>query len=126
MSKAWQDIKLRLGQGIDPLAWTKEHPWMALGAAAAAGFVATAAIVPSKEQQALNKLSRIERALNPPPERSNGDSKQEKGGLLGSILHEAIGVLRPVLMGLMTANLGNAAQAQAQQPPVEDGIPDGR
>src|SRR5579864_8012996 len=59
MSKAWQDIKLRLGQGVDPRAWAHEHPWMALGAAAVAGFVATATIVPSREQQALKKLAAI-------------------------------------------------------------------
>ena len=118
---------MRLGQGIDPLAWTKQHPWMALGAAAAAGFVATTTIVPSREQQALKKLAAIERALKPPPERSNGDSKHEKGGLLGTILHEAIGVLRPVLMSLITTNLGGGMQPPDQQPAANpDSIPDGQ
>src|SRR6266404_6128509 len=108
MSKAWQDMKAKLGQGVDPKAWAQEHPWVAVGAAAVAGFVATAALVPSKEEQALKKLAAIERALNPPPaERSgNGDGKREKGSILGNILHEALGLLRPVLASVVAANLG--------------------
>ena len=56
-----QDLKAKLGQGVDPKAWAREHPWMAVGAAAVAGFAATAALVPSKEEQALKKLASIER-----------------------------------------------------------------
>jgi hypothetical protein len=124
MSKAWQDIKLRLGQGVDPRAWTQEHPWMALGAAAVAGFVATTAIVPSHEQQALKKLAAIEKALNPPPPRSNGDAKHEKPGLLGTILHEAIGALRPVLMSLMAASVSRAMPPEMQPGPMPAEAPD--
>jgi len=60
----FQDIKAKLGQGVDPKAWAREHPWVTIGAAAVAGFAATAALVPSKEEQALKKLAAIERALN--------------------------------------------------------------
>src|SRR5258706_3125470 len=118
IAKAWQEMKPRLGQGVDPKAWAEEHPWIAVGTAAVAGFVATAALVPSREEQALRKLAAIERALTPPPppERSgNGDGKHEKGGMLGTILHEALGLLRPVLASVMAANLGGAAAPQDPQ-----------
>jgi hypothetical protein len=113
---AWNDIKARLGQGVDPKAWAREHPWVAVSAAAVAGFVATAAVVPSKEQQALNKLTAIERALNPPPERTNGDGKKEKKSLLAAILLEAVAAFRPVISSLMAANLGSAVTPDAEPP----------
>lgn len=96
---------------------------MTVGAAAVAGFTAAAALIPSREQQALNRLARIERALNSPPpkpERSNGDGKKEPSGILGTILHEALAVLRPALIGLITAGMAGqrptAPDGQAQGP----------
>lgn len=123
MSKAWQEMKARLGQGTNPAAWAHEYPWITVGAAAVAGFAAAATLVPSKEQQALKRLARIERALHPPAPRAdhgngNGDSKKEEhGGMLSTILHEAIAVLRPALVSLMTAGL--AANPAAQQGEVQ-------
>lgn len=120
MAGVWDQMKARLGQGVAPQVWAKEYPWITVGAAAVAGFVAAAALVPSKEQQALKKLARIERALNPPPPRedhANGDAKEGGGSTLGSILREAIKVARPILMNMMTAGLaagGAAAGAGAE------------
>ena len=118
-------MKSRLGQGVDPKAWAAEYPWVTVGAAAVAGFVAAATLIPSKEEQALKRLAAIERALHPPPpprEDGNGDAKKEgRGGMLGTILHEAIAILRPTLLSMMTAGLaaGQVAPdgpAQPQQP----------
>ena len=119
MAAAWGQLKARLGQGAAPAAWAKEYPWITVGAAAVAGFIATAAIVPSKEEQALKKLAAIERALNPPPPKAapaadHSDGKKEEGGSLWStILHEILAMARPILTGLVTANLGGTA------PPAE-------
>jgi hypothetical protein len=129
MSKAFAEMKARLGQGADPKLWAKEYPWVTVGAAAVAGFLAAYTLVPSKEEQALKRLARIERALNPPrprhEEHANGDEKKEegKGGMLSTILHEALGVVRPALVSLLTANLANpaaAGAAQASADPAED------
>src|SRR5690348_16195859 len=117
MSKAFAEMKARLGQGVDPKLWAKEYPWMTIGAAAVAGFLAAYTLIPSKEEQALKRLARIERALNPPrsrhEEHSNGNEKKEEGGggMLSTILHEALGVVRPALVSLLTANLANPAAA---------------
>ncbi len=114
----FQDLKSKLGQGVDPKAWAAEHPWIAIGAAAVAGFAATAALVPSKEEQALKKLAAIERALNAGRERveSNGNGKHEEkgGGMLKTILTEAAGLLRPVLASVVASQMGG------QQPPQGD------
>lgn len=102
---------------MDPKAWAQEHPWIAIGAAAVAGFAATAALVPSKEEQALKKLASIERALNAGREQaSNGNGKhEEKGGTLKTILAEAAGLLRPLLASVVAAQMG-----RSQGPPQRD------
>lgn len=111
----------RLREGVDPKLWAKEYPWVTVGAAAVAGFLTACTLVPTKEEQALKKLAKIERALHPPPppprreEHANGDSaKEAHGGMLSTILHEALAVVRPALVSLLTANLANPAAAQAQ------------
>jgi len=114
-----KDLKAKLGQGVDPKAWAKEHPWIAVGAAAVAGFAATAALVPSKEEQALKKLAAIERALNVGRERvePNGNGKHEKGGgMLKTVLTEAAGLLRPVLASFVASQMGGQQPSQSEDP----------
>ena len=110
MSKAWEQLKVRLGQGASPQVWAKEYPWITVGAAAVAGFVAASALIPSKEEQALKKLAAIERALNPhppqaAPQNGNGNEKKGSKGIVGTILTEAIHLARPVLASLLTAGM---------------------
>jgi hypothetical protein len=124
LAHAWQEVKVRLGQGVAPAEWAKQYPWITVGAAAVAGFVATAALVPSKEEQALKKLAAIERALNPAPSRedersSTGNGRKEGSGLVGTLLHEVLNIAKPVLLSMMTAGIGGAAAAP-QQPPMND------
>jgi len=113
MSRVLRDLKAKLAQGVDPKAWAQEHPWMAIGAAAVAGFAATAALVPSKEEQTLKKLASIERALNPAPDRaaSNGNGDHDKGSFAGTILKEVLGMVRPILASVVAANMGGAKHA---------------
>ena len=112
MSRVWQQTRSQLGQGANPIEWARRFPWVTVGTAAVAGFTAAAMLIPSKEQEALRRLARIERALNPPPARpahGNGDTKTEHHGILGTILHEALAVLRPALVSLMAAGMAGSA-----------------
>lgn len=124
LAGAWEQMKTRLGQGVAPQAWAKEYPWITVGAAAVAGFVAATALVPSKEEQALKKLAAIERALNPRPPRedhSNGDGKEEGGGMLASMLRHAIKVAQPVLMSMLAGGMAPGMQGvPPQQPGMDD------
>ena len=127
LSQALGQVSQRLREGVDPKLWAKEYPWITVGAAAVAGFLTAYTFVPSKEEQALKKLARIERALHPPPppprreEHGNGDSgKESHGGMLSTILHEALAVVRPALVSLLTANLANPAAAQGQAAEAEN------
>ena len=132
MMRSLSEIKTRLAQGADPKAWAREFPWITVGAAAVAGFAAAATLIPSKEDQALKRLAKIERALNPCPPRhesSNGDGeKKAGGGILGNILHEALSMARPLLVGLLSGGMGGMGAGMMQDPaggqmPTGMGVP---
>ncbi len=108
MARAWGELKRDLAKGADPRVWMQSHPWITLASAAVAGFTAAAVVVPSKEEQALRKLEKIERALHTahhPESHANGNgSKKKSGGFLGMIIHELLGVLKPLLVTLVSAH----------------------
>jgi len=146
ISRALSDA-LALGkQAADPQKLMATHPWVTLGGSLVAGFAAAAVAVPSKEQQALRKLARIERALNPQPAKpkheSNGNGhaapdgetseqsfKAGRSSLTRAILGEVIGALKPAIVSLLTAGVTASAaktspeeMAQAAQgnPPASE------
>jgi len=104
-----------LANGVDPRAWTAEHPWVAVATAAAAGFAAASFLIPSKEEQALKRLAAFERALGlrqdgksyrTTPENGADTSptgKPEKKGFLPSIASELIRSMGPALASALTA-----------------------
>jgi len=88
-----------------------------VAAAAIGGFVAASLVVPSKEEQALKRLEKIERALHPTVDHSPGDGtdKAKDQGVLASIFSHAIKGLQPVLMSAITAAItGKMAQSEAE------------
>ena len=125
------DAKDALAEGVSIREWTARYPWIAVGGAAVAGFVAATTLVPTKEQQALKKLAAYERALH--PERfekrkaekdetevdEHGKVKKKKPGMMQTIVSELIRSVGPALASSLTA--GMATQAQQQQPESSDG-----
>jgi hypothetical protein len=119
-------IKADLAETVDVRLWTRQYPWMAVAAAACAGFAAACAVVPTKEDQALKRLSKIERALNPsggaPPESSGSmDGQQNQAHYSGgrqslwtSIAKEVIGAVKPMMLSALTA--GVTAKASKPDP----------
>jgi hypothetical protein len=110
LSGAFAALKADLAKGADPRAWAHQYPWAAVGAAAVAGFAAASAFVPSKEEQALKKLERIERALRPDyssPEHGAAqraaapDSKPKS--LTGRLVSELFSALKPALSSALAA-----------------------
>jgi hypothetical protein len=116
-----------LGKTVDPRKWTEQYPWISLAVAAVGGFTAASVLVPSKEQQALRRLERIERALRPEPvitaAKENGDVATDGkakagagGGILSTILLQGFKTLQPILMSAITG----AVTANAAKPDPED------
>jgi hypothetical protein len=113
ISATFDQMKRDLAQGADPRAWLAVAPWTTLAGAAVAGFVAAAAMVPSKEQQALKRLERIEKALNPQPRpvdaAVNGDGPRKveagQGSFLAGLAGQVLRAVQPVLMSAITAGI---------------------
>lgn len=125
VSATVERLKAQLGQSVDPRAWAKQYPYVAVGAAAVAGFAATMALVPSKEDRALRRLRRIEEALHPPPparpsEENSGEARFAKGknSFLTSLLLEVLSAIKPAIISLLTAGVtAQAAQPDQPEPP---------
>jgi hypothetical protein len=107
------DIKRDVSQGIDPRGWMQVAPWTTLGAAAVAGFLAGALTVPSKEEQTLKRLRKIEEALNPKRQTVdsavNGDQVRQveagRGSFLSGLAGQVLRAVQPVLMSALTAGI---------------------
>ena len=91
-------------------------PWISLGVAAAAGFIGTTLVIPSREQQALAKLAAIEAALKPKPTRENHDGQDKSSGggqsMVSTILRELLATARPLLLSLLTTGFAGKRGAQ--------------
>lgn len=122
------DLGVDLGHAANPGPLMRKHPWMTLGASVVAGFAASAALVPSKEQQALRKLAKIERALNPPPPPNKKDddadepadqgAKDYKSGRTSftrTLLGEVIKAVQPALLSMLTAGISAHAAKPSQE-----------
>ncbi len=130
VKRALEDAKTALTGAVDPRELTRSHPFVALGSAVVAGFVAAAVAIPSKEQQALRRIEKLQRAMHPSPPPSNGsgatgngsttETKPPAPSFLAMIVKEIIAVLKPILIAAITANL-NPPPA----PPVAPASPDG-
>jgi len=111
IKNALTDFGKGLGHGVDPRAWTQEYPWMSVGAAAILGFVAASAVIPSKEEQALKRLARIEKALHPEKQEAKHErvethgKKVEKKGLLASMAGDFIRAVGPAVVSAITAGM---------------------
>ena len=123
ITRTFAELGGRLGQSVDVRLWTKQSPWLTLGSATVAAFVATSLLVPSKEQQALRKLAAIERALTPAPPTAAAVPKADENGanaaqyqpgkqsLLTMITRELIGAIKPAVISILTAGV-TASQAK--------------
>jgi hypothetical protein len=144
ISRVLSDLGSDLGQAVHPGYLMRKYPWLTLGASAVAGFAASAALVPSKEDQALKKLAKIERALHPAPPRtkkhtdgeddeSPGDGargyKSGRKSLGRAILSEVIKAIQPAILSLLTAGVTakaakpSEAEMQAAAAAEDAGVP---
>jgi len=100
---ALSEAKAALVQGMDPSAWTRKYPLVAVGSALAAGFVAAMVTVKSNEPQPVSPQPPY--APPPPP----------KPGFWSSLIHEAVEMIRPVLTTALIAAF--KSPPSSQEPP---------
>ena len=129
IARTLSQIGTDLGNGLGPSAVMRTHPWLALGASTVAGFVATTVLVPSREDRALRKLARIERALNPepPPQKHEADGEGEgkpanargyksgRSSFMRSLMGEVLKTVQPALLSMLTAGVTATAARPSQE-----------
>ena len=124
ISATLAEIGKDLGQAVNVGALTRQYPWLTLGASTVAGFVATAMLVPSKEDQALKRLAKIERALNPEPppptheekDRDHAtDYKKGKQSFTRSLMGEVLKAVQPAIMSMLTAGVAAKTAKPTQE-----------
>jgi hypothetical protein len=110
-------LKGDLARGADPRLWLKQYPWATLAGATVAAFTAAAVAIPSKEQQALRRLARIEAALH--PHRAGGDgngASKRKRRMLARMLLRGARTLTPILISTISGAItGKMAQPSAEE-----------
>jgi len=109
MGATLQEMKLELARGLSPLELARRHPWLALLGSAVGGFAAAATLVPSREQQALDRLRRMHEAMHPGPKAAapeNGKKPETKRSTIAGLLaQQLIGLIRPIVVSLLRAAL---------------------
>lgn len=116
-------IKTDLALGLSPMRWARKHPWLAIVASTAGGFAAAATLIPSKEQQTLARLRRMHEALHPVPETPDKDKNSKKteateGAIGGLLLRQAIGLIRPVIVSLLSGVITGRTKPPEPVPPT--------
>ena len=122
LGKAFDDLKADLARGADPRLWVKSHPWVTLASAAVAGFAATSAAIPSREEQALARLRAIERAIHgahtPRTNGHDGEPAPAKESMGAVLTRELIGMAKPIVVTLLSSLMASAGQ----RPPVDPSV----
>lgn len=106
ITRVIREMGQQVQAGVDPRRLTKEHPWIAVGSAAVTGFIGAWLAVPSKEDAALKRLARIERALHAGPS-ANGapDDANTSHPALRKFGKHLFNALRPTLLAALTSAL---------------------
>jgi len=128
LAKAKNDLL----EGVNPVEWAKEHPWITIGATATVGIVAAAVLIPSKESRALKRLEKIEAALNAGRHHHNGNGNGDGSahsaaghGILGTVLKEGFKLLQPVLAAAISSGVATAAARKDEDQPDDTSYQDG-
>lgn len=133
IARTFKQITTELGNGANPVEWAKEYPYVSLGAAVVGGFVAANMLIPSKEEQALKKLARLERALSTPPppvvDGATPDKDPARHGVLYGFLNQVLKAVQPAIISAITAHIAKnepkngQPQAAAGSPPPPGSAP---
>jgi hypothetical protein len=116
ISRTFKQVQKDVVKCADPRLWLNEHSWATLAAATVTGFAAASTVVPSKEQQALKRLAKLERALHPEYDSLRHDASAKDRGIVSKILSHAMGALEPALSNI----IGQVVAEKTTQPDADD------
>lgn len=112
MARTMEELKASLNHAADLKLWTNQHPWAAVGVAAAAGFVVANAVTPSKHQAAPPPWAAYANgAAAPPPPPGTAHNY----GALNSLLAPLFDMAKVALQSSIASAIGGAMQKQASE-----------
>ncbi|MEX0714678.1 MAG: hypothetical protein WD278_20235 [Pirellulales bacterium] len=115
MSRTIEELSQSLKDSADPRYWTRQHPWAAVGAALAGGFVAATVLVPRKQERGgeVRRRDEFEVLDGQPEAAADGDEAEAPGEeppagrqpsrILASLASPLFDVLKVVLDNALTA-----------------------
>lgn len=118
MFAALDDIKADLAQAADPRLWAREHPWLTLGVAAAAGFAAAAAVTPRRGESMHARMASLVHSLDslaPSQEEVASTARSGWGTmLLGKLFDMAKVAVGNAIMMAVQSRVSQSNQAHSQ------------
>ena len=115
-----EELKESLKTAADIQLWTRQHPWVAVGVAAAAGFAAATAVTPSpaaEVQEKLERLEQYERGRVPSAaasaSRRSGSSSQNSA--MNSLLRPLFDMAKVAIQSSIASALAGVVHHQATQ-----------
>ena len=122
------DLKSGLSTAADPRLWAQQHPWAAIGVAAAAGFAAAALLVPSSDQKLKDKLSDILGAVSPTHKAdTNGDVKVEprdRSGPMAMVMESLIDLVKTAVTSFVVGAVHKSADTPETEQAPNAGAPE--
>ena len=132
------NLRARWEQATDLRCWVERHPWIAVGAASAAGFTAAAVVTPAAGESLGEKLSQAVEAVMGENGSANGEAEPDDeeaaarrraadrrvapASMWAMLLEPVVDVLKVALQNYLMAFMAGqaAAAAQAASAPADD------
>jgi hypothetical protein len=110
MSATMHEMADQLAKAADPRAWTQEHPWYSVGAAAILGFMAASALTPARGESFKERLEELfpEHPAPPPepahaPKAAPGQPNSQKPSHMSSIMGHLVDAVKTALVSTISS-----------------------
>lgn len=103
LQQTLDDLTRNLKVAADPCLWTHRYPWLSVGVAAAAGFVAARAVAPSRERAAAP-------AQSPPAHSAESSPRPQSPSTDGKLSSLIWDLLRTALLGYVATAMQPATK----------------
>jgi hypothetical protein len=110
------DLKAGLATAADPRLWAQQHPWAAVGIAAAAGFAAAALVVPTPAQKLSDRVSDLLRGIQPSAG-DNGEAAEGPppgAGPLAGVMEALVDLGKTAITNFVMATVHKTSEAPHQ------------
>jgi hypothetical protein len=126
-TRSLEALKQSLGTAVDLRLWAQHHPWLTVGAAAAAGFAAGSTItsaISGEPEPSRNGYASTQQAAGPPPAAQAGAAPRQHSALWNSLIGPLFDLAKVAIQSSIASAMGGAMQAQAQEA-AQNGHPAG-